>query len=88
MLVELGRSPFDFSEGERELVSGFNVEYISVGFVLFFLKEYGRLLFFRALYSCLFFCFSLFRFLIIFTFIVYVRGSFPRFRYDLLMSLF
>jgi len=46
MLVELGRSPFDFSEGERELVSGFNVEYISVGFVLFFLKEYGRLLFF------------------------------------------
>jgi len=54
ILVEMSRAPFDFSEGERELVSGYNLEYRRLGFVFFFLKEYGRVLFFSVLSSFLF----------------------------------
>ena len=44
-LAETQRAPFDFIEAERELVSGFNVEYRAGGFVLLFLSEYGAILF-------------------------------------------
>lgn len=59
ILLELNRAPFDLSEAESELVSGYNVEYMSAGFVLFFLKEYGSLIFFRVLISSLYFYGSL-----------------------------
>lgn len=92
-LAETNRTPFDFSEGESELVSGFNTEYSGGRFALFFLAEYGRILFISLLFVVLFLggsIFSLFFFvktsIIVFLFI-WVRGTLPRLRYDKLIIL-
>nr|ANJ70460.1 NADH dehydrogenase subunit 1 [Hydroporus obscurus] len=92
-LAETNRTPFDFAEGESELVSGFNVEYSSGGFALIFLSEYSSILFMSMLFSVMFLgsnLFSMFFYLelvfISFLFI-WVRGTLPRFRYDKLMYL-
>merc|ERR1712087_1077640 len=83
VLAESNRSPFDFAEGESELVSGYNVEFSGPGFVVLFLAEYLSILFipfltasvggsgcfFSSTFICLFYAFSF----------VWVRGSFPRF---------
>lgn len=53
-LAETNRTPFDFAEGESELVSGYNTEYRSGGFALIILAEYTRILFLSFLFSIIF----------------------------------
>nr|YP_009693809.1 NADH dehydrogenase subunit 1 [Panorpa debilis]QEI03726.1 NADH dehydrogenase subunit 1 [Panorpa debilis] len=92
-LAETNRTPFDFAEGESELVSGFNVEYSSGGFALIFLAEYASILFMSMLFSVIFLGCDLmsFMFFMKLTFLsfmfIWVRGTLPRFRYDKLMYL-
>uniref|UniRef100_A0A1I7WD94 NADH-ubiquinone oxidoreductase chain 1 n=1 Tax=Heterorhabditis bacteriophora TaxID=37862 RepID=A0A1I7WD94_HETBA len=88
IIAELNRAPFDFSEGESELVSGYNVEFSSVAFVLLFLSEYGSLIFFSVLSSVIFFNFSIVMRFLVFTLLIFIRSSFPRYRYDLMIRLF
>nr|QQP21739.1 NADH dehydrogenase subunit 1 [Metasepia tullbergi] len=96
-LAETHRAPFDFAEGESELVSGFNIEYGGVGFAVLFMAEYSNILFMSVMTISLFmggviyvYWFGVLFYLMIgfmsFLFI-WVRASYPRYRYDLLMYL-
>jgi NADH-ubiquinone oxidoreductase chain 1 len=92
-LAETNRTPFDFSEGESELVSGFNVEYGSGGFAVIFIAEYARIYFLRILSAFIMFGSnsreikrSFFIVILIF-FWIWRRSTLPRFRYDFLINL-
>ena len=103
MIAETNRSPFDLPEAEAELVAGYNVEYSSIIFAMFFLGEYSNMLFMSTLIVIFFFGgwlaplsilssippILLFAVKItIFCFLfVLVRASYPRYRYDQLMDL-
>ena len=103
ILAETNRAPFDLPEAEAELVSGYNVDYSAMTFALFFLGEYANMILMSGLCAILFLggwsaplpflefipgaiwfilkiCFVLFIFL-------WVRATFPRYRYDQLMRL-
>nr|ADW77238.1 NADH dehydrogenase subunit 1 [Myotis adversus adversus]ADW77239.1 NADH dehydrogenase subunit 1 [Myotis adversus adversus]ADW77242.1 NADH dehydrogenase subunit 1 [Myotis adversus adversus] len=99
-LAETNRAPFDLTEGESELVSGFNVEYAGGPFALFFLAEYANIIMMNALTIILFlgaynnptvpelyttnFTTKTLLFTMMF---LWIRASYPRFRYDQLMHL-
>nr|YP_010271104.1 NADH dehydrogenase subunit 1 [Neptis obscurior]UJY98864.1 NADH dehydrogenase subunit 1 [Neptis obscurior] len=93
LMAETNRTPFDFAEGESELVSGFNIEYSSGGFALIFLAEYSSILFMSLLFTIIYmggFNLSLMFYLkLVFLgfFFIWVRGTLPRYRYDKLMYL-
>jgi NADH-quinone oxidoreductase subunit H len=105
IFAETNRLPFDMPEAEAELVAGYNVEYSSMPFALFFLGEYANMILTSAMMTILFLggwlppfgldflnfvpgfiwfigkiCFLLFCF-------IWVRATFPRYRYDQLMRL-
>jgi len=89
-LAERNRSPFDFSEGESELVSGFNTEYGGGFFSLIFISEYASILFIRLITSVILLGFGFIlplKGFIIAYFYVWARASFPRLRYDRLIIL-
>ena len=93
-LAETNRPPFDLPEAEAELVSGYNVEYSSTGFALFFLGEYANIILMSVLLAIFFFggivkskvLGALKGVSMLFSFI-WVRATLPRFRYDQLMYL-
>jgi len=87
IVAEVRRAPLDFSEGESELISGFNVEFGSSLFILIFLREYGIVLSFSFLTSVLFFGGRVMLAGILSLSILLLRASFPRFRYDYLIGL-
>nr|ATN23266.1 NADH dehydrogenase subunit 1 [Eleotris picta] len=99
-LAETNRAPFDLTEGESELVSGFNVEYAGGPFALFFLAEYANILLMNTLSAVLFLGAShfphmpelasinlMFKAALLSVLFLWVRASYPRFRYDQLMHL-
>ena len=104
-LAETNRHPFDLPEAEAELVAGYQVEYASMTFALFFIGEYANMVLMSALTAILFLggwlppfdvapftwvpgpvWFALKIALLLFVF-VWVRATFPRYRYDQLMRL-
>nr|AAS90513.1 NADH dehydrogenase subunit 1 [Salvadora mexicana] len=97
-LAETNRSPFDLTEGESELVSGFNVEFSAGPFALLFLAEYTNILLMNTLSTTMFlnpgtmnpqlFTTNLMAKTLMLTILfLWIRASYPRFRYDQLMHL-
>nr|AIF29215.1 NADH dehydrogenase subunit 1 [Alytes almogavarii] len=97
-LAETNRAPFDLTEGESELVSGFNVEYAAGSFALFFLAEYANILMMNTMSAVLFLgAFVnnswwstpsiMIKASLLSMLFLWVRASYPRFRYDQLMHL-
>lgn len=84
---EIGRRPFDFVEGESELVRGFNIEYLGGIFSIIFIIEYGLIILIRIIFSFLIMG-SNFFFIFIFFLICFIRCCFPRLRYDKIIYIF
>jgi len=75
ILAETNRTPFNLAEGESELVSGFNTEYMGVCFALIILSEYASILFISLLISVVFGGISFLIFRLVVYFYLWRRGS-------------
>jgi len=96
-IAETNRLPFDLPEAESELVAGYHTEYSSMRFATFFISEYGNMLAVSAVGTTLFlggwqgpylpsFIWFLVKVFLFMFFYIWLRATFPRFRYDQLMA--
>lgn len=101
-LAEINRAPFDMPEAEQELVGGYHTEYSGMKFALFFMAEYIKMIAISAITATLFLggyagplvsrfpglgpLYLLIKIILMLFFMIWVRGTLPRFRYDRLMS--
>ena len=100
-VAETNRAPFDVAEGESEIVAGFHVEYSGMAFALFFLAEYANMILVSILAVIMFlggwmspFSFMsdgifwlLAKVVFVLFFFLWLRATFPRYRYDQIMRL-
>ncbi len=96
-IAETNRAPFDLAEAESELVAGYHTEYSSMRFSMFFISEYANMLAVSAVAVTLFFggwagpllppiIWFLIKIVAFMFFYIWLRATFPRFRYDQLMD--
>jgi len=97
-VAETNRAPFDLPEAEQELIGGFLTEYSGLKFVMYYLAEYINMITVSALAALLFFggwylwivppILAFLLKIVLFLFLyIWLRGTFPRLRYDMLMRL-
>jgi len=101
LLAETNRAPFDLPEAEAEIVAGYNVEYSSIAFAIFFLAEYSNMLWLSVVIAICFFggwlaplsalpqssLWLIIKTLVVCFLIIKTRANYPRYRYDQLISL-
>ncbi len=101
-LAEVNRAPFDMPEAEQELTAGYHAEYSGMKFALFFMAEYQKMIVICAILATLFFggylgpfvdkfwflgpIYMFIKIFILLFFMIWVRATWPRIRYDRLMS--
>ena len=102
VLAEVNRAPFDMPEAEQELTAGYHTEYSGMKFALFFMAEYIKMIAVSAVAATLFFggyrgpfvdqlpilgpLYLLIKILLMLFFMIWVRATLPRLRYDRLMA--
>lgn len=102
-IAEVNRAPFDMPEAEQELTAGYHVEYSGMKFALFFMAEYGKMIVVSFIAASLFLggylgpfvdslpwlgpVYLLAKVTLILFFMIWVRATWPRIRYDRLMAL-
>ncbi|MDR2611730.1 MAG: NADH-quinone oxidoreductase subunit NuoH [Deltaproteobacteria bacterium] len=98
LVAETNRAPFDLPEGESELTAGFHTEYSGMGFALFFLSEYANMLLVSFVCATFFlggykgpildgFWWTFIKAYAVMAFIVWIRWTFPRVRFDQLLNI-
>ncbi|MDR2219793.1 MAG: NADH-quinone oxidoreductase subunit NuoH [Methylobacillus sp.] len=101
-VAETNRAPFDVAEGESEIVAGFHVEYSGMAFAVFFLAEYANMILVATLAATMFlggwlsplpsllpdsFLWLALKITVMLFFVIWLRATFPRYRYDQIMRL-